>query len=98
MVSERHHIEYQFSGLEDENGSNIDYDHDESNDDDNDTDDGTATTDDGELSFDYGQNDPVVEVSTLACSMEVGLEFVLILIQGNSHVFEFYICSVYRSF
>ncbi|XP_022887677.1 uncharacterized protein At2g33490-like [Olea europaea var. sylvestris] len=74
LVSERHHIEYQFSGLEDENGSNIDYDHDESNDDDNDTDDGTATTDDGELSFDYGQNDPVVEVSTLACSMEENLE------------------------
>lgn len=71
LFAEQQHIDYQFSGLEDENRFDINFDSDESDDDDDDTDDGTAITDDGELSFDYGQNDPVVEVSTLAHSMEL---------------------------
>ncbi|KAL2484417.1 Uncharacterized protein Adt_29173 [Abeliophyllum distichum] len=72
LIAAQQHIDYQFSGLEDDDRGDIDDDNDESDDDDDgDTEDGTATNDDGELSFDYGQNGPVVEVSTLAHSMEL---------------------------
>lgn len=59
MVSEQQHIDYQFSGLEDDDG-------------DDEEDDGYDTNDDGELSFDYGQNDQEDNfVSTSQNLMEV---------------------------
>lgn len=63
-VTEQQHIDYQFSGLED-------YDDSEGEDDDDDDDSGDAQ-DDGELSFDYGQNDQAQDVvSTPGNSMEL---------------------------
>lgn len=59
MVTEQQHIDYQFSGLEDDDGDDGD-DDDESSD----------THGDGELSFDYGQNDQE-NVSSSRNSMEV---------------------------
>ncbi|KAJ0037544.1 hypothetical protein Pint_23783 [Pistacia integerrima] len=59
MVTEQQHIDYQFSGLEDDDGDDGD-DDDESSD----------THGDGELSFDYGQNDQE-NVSTSRNSMEL---------------------------
>ncbi|KAI9168662.1 hypothetical protein LWI28_000153 [Acer negundo] len=59
-VTEQQHIEYQFSGLEDDDVGDDDYDYD------------YDTHDDGELSFDYGQSDQEENiVSTSQNSMEV---------------------------
>ncbi|GAV71344.1 hypothetical protein CFOL_v3_14838 [Cephalotus follicularis] len=61
-ICEEQHIDYHFSGLEDE-GNDGDYDEYDEDDDD--------TEDDGELSFDYGQNDQERDVSTSQNSMEL---------------------------
>uniref|UniRef100_A0A6M2E9J0 BAR domain-containing protein n=1 Tax=Populus davidiana TaxID=266767 RepID=A0A6M2E9J0_9ROSI len=66
LVSEQQHIDYHFSGLDDDGRDDDDYD-----DDDEDYDD---AIDDGELSFDYGQNDQEQEVSKSIKSMELDLE------------------------
>ncbi|XP_068665839.1 uncharacterized protein At2g33490-like [Aristolochia californica] len=61
LVAEQQHIDYQFSGLEDDEPDDGDYD--EGDD---------ANDDDGELSFDYGQNDYGQEVvSTSRNSMDL---------------------------
>lgn len=57
-VTEQQHIDYHFSGLEDDDG-------DEADDGDNDE------NDDRELSLEYGQNERERDVSTLQNSMEV---------------------------
>lgn len=58
-LTEQQHIDYRFSGLEDDN---MDDGHQDSvDDDDDDYDEG----DDGELSFDYAQNDHDQAISTL---------------------------------
>ncbi|GFY88097.1 hydroxyproline-rich glycoprotein family protein [Actinidia rufa] len=63
LVTEKQHIDYQFSGIEDDDGDN-----DDSYDDDSDDDEGSYS----ELSFDYGQNDQVKNVvSTPRGSMEL---------------------------
>ncbi|XP_077212174.1 uncharacterized protein At2g33490-like isoform X2 [Tasmannia lanceolata] len=51
LVTEQQHIDYQFSGLDDDD------DVDDGDYDDGDYDDGYDANDNGELSFDYGQND-----------------------------------------
>lgn len=62
-ITEQQHIDYHFSGLEDDDGDNGDDDDnyentdDDNDSDDDDEDDGYGTHDDGELSLDYGQND-----------------------------------------
>ena len=65
MVSEQQHIDYHFSGLDDDGRDDDDCDDDEDYDD---------AIDDGELSFDYGQNDQEQEVSKSIKSMEVRLQ------------------------
>ncbi|KAG6736959.1 hypothetical protein POTOM_060093 [Populus tomentosa] len=60
LVTEQQHIDYHFSGLDDDGTDDAD-------DDDGDYDD---ANDDGELSFDYGQNDQEQEVSISKKSME----------------------------
>ncbi|KAJ6945691.1 hypothetical protein NC651_000681 [Populus alba x Populus x berolinensis] len=60
LVTEQQHIDYHFSGLDDDGRDDVD-------DDDGDYDD---ANDDGELSFDYGQNDQEQEVSISKKSME----------------------------
>ncbi|KAJ6961878.1 hypothetical protein NC652_000746 [Populus alba x Populus x berolinensis] len=60
LVTEQQHIDYHFSGLDDDGRDDFD-------DDDGDYDD---ANDDGELSFDYGQNDQEQEVSISKKSME----------------------------
>lgn len=60
-VTERQHIDYQFSGLEDDDGEDG-YDDDGQ---------GYDGNDDGELSFDYGQNDHRLDVSASRNSMEL---------------------------
>lgn len=67
LVTEHQHIDYQFSGLNDGDEAGDDDDDDSNYDDDDDD------NDDGELSFDYGQNDPERDVSTPRKSMEVTL-------------------------
>lgn len=64
IVTDQQHIDYHFGGLEDD---------DRDDDDDDDDDESYDTNDDGELSFDYGQNDQEkdVSVSTSRNSMEV---------------------------
>ncbi|XP_057754809.1 uncharacterized protein At2g33490 [Arachis stenosperma] len=62
-VTERQHIDYQFSGLEEENGYEEDGDYDDDNENDE--------NDDGELSFDYGQNEQEQDFSTSQNSMEL---------------------------
>lgn len=58
-VAEQQHIDYRFSGLDDETDINDDdYSH-------------YDGSDDGELSFDYGQNDPYQDVFTNNNSMKV---------------------------
>ncbi|XP_059656597.1 uncharacterized protein At2g33490 isoform X2 [Cornus florida] len=58
LVTEQQHIDYQFSGLDDDGG-------DDDNDDDYDDDsDSYDDHDDGELSFDYGPNDLPHDIST----------------------------------
>ncbi|KAG9446283.1 hypothetical protein H6P81_012411 [Aristolochia fimbriata] len=60
LVAEEQHIDYQFSGLEDDEPDYGDYDE------------GDDANDDGELSFDYGQNDGGQEVvSTSRNSMDL---------------------------
>ncbi|KAF9622385.1 hypothetical protein IFM89_031188 [Coptis chinensis] len=59
LVAEQQHIDYHFSGLEDDDGEDV-YD-----------DDGYDANDDGELSFDYGQNDQLQDASTSRNSMEL---------------------------
>ncbi|KAF7123168.1 hypothetical protein RHSIM_Rhsim12G0020900 [Rhododendron simsii] len=68
LVTERQHIDYQFSGLEDN-----DSDNDDGSDEDDDEDDHDYyVKDDGELSFDYGKNDKGQNViATPRSSMEV---------------------------
>lgn len=68
LVTERQHIDYRFSGLEDN-----DSDNDDSSDNDDDEDDRDYNVkDDGELSFDYGKNDKGQNViATPRSSMEV---------------------------
>ena len=68
-ITEQQHIDYHFSGLEDDNRDNgDDDDYYENDDDDYDSDD----EDDGELSFDYGQNDQDQNIiPTSRHSMEV---------------------------
>ncbi|KAG6712414.1 hypothetical protein I3842_05G102000 [Carya illinoinensis] len=68
LVTEQQHIDYQFSGLNDEDEAGDDDDDSNYDDDDNDNDD---AYDDGELSFDYGQNDQECDVSTPRKSMEL---------------------------
>ena len=63
-VTEQQHIDYQFSGLEEEDG-------DEGEDGDDDDENEYDENDDGELSFDYGQNEQEQDVSTSRNSMEV---------------------------
>lgn len=63
LVTEHQHIDYQFSGLEDDDAEE------------GDDDDGDDANDDGELSFDYGQNDHGQDVvSTSRNSMEVKIK------------------------
>ncbi|XP_022991417.1 uncharacterized protein At2g33490-like isoform X1 [Cucurbita maxima] len=61
-LTEQQHIDYRFSGLEDDN---VDDGHNDGIDDD---DDGYDEGDDGELSFDYAQNDRDQAISTLRSS------------------------------
>ncbi|KAG5227992.1 Hydroxyproline-rich glycoprotein family protein [Salix suchowensis] len=60
LITEQQHIDYHFSGLDDDGRDDV-------VDDDEDYDD---ANDDGELSFDYGQNDQDQEISTPKKSME----------------------------
>jgi len=62
-VTEQQHIDYQFSGLEEEDGYEGDYGDDDGG--------GYDDNDDGELSFDYGQTEQDQDVSTSRNSMEV---------------------------
>ncbi|GMI74869.1 hypothetical protein like AT2G33490 [Hibiscus trionum] len=76
-ITEQQHIDYRFSGLEDDDGDNGDYNEFYENDDtDYDSDD---DEDDGELSFDYGQNDQdqnMIPASRHSMELdEVGLTF-----------------------
>ena len=59
LVTEQQHIDYHFSGLDDDGRDDGDYD---------------DANDDGELSFDYGQNDQEQEVSISKKSMEVRVQ------------------------
>lgn len=65
-MTELHHIDYHFRGLEEDDGVNAGNDNENSSEDDSDV--GSESLDDGELSFDYGQND---QVYTSTHSMEV---------------------------
>ncbi|KAF3432336.1 hypothetical protein FNV43_RR27076 [Rhamnella rubrinervis] len=67
MVTEQQHIDYHFGGLEDDDRD------DEDDNSDDDEDDSYDVNDDGELSFDYGQNDQErdISVSTSRNSMEL---------------------------
>lgn len=65
LVTEQQHIDYHFTGLEDDDRDDVDGDNDED-------DDPYDAPDDGELSFDRGQNDQERDVvSTEQNSMEV---------------------------
>ncbi|KAL3347620.1 hypothetical protein AABB24_021341 [Solanum stoloniferum] len=66
LVTDLHHIDYHFRGLEEDDGVNADNEDENSSVDD--SDDGSESLDDGELSFDYGQND---QVYTSTHSMEL---------------------------
>ena len=61
LVSEQQHIEYQFSGLEDNHGEDAGDDGDNDN----------YANEDGELSFDYRPNKHAPDVLTSRNSMEV---------------------------
>ncbi|XP_052484511.1 uncharacterized protein At2g33490 isoform X1 [Gossypium raimondii] len=78
-VTEQQHIDYRFSGLEDDDGDNGDDNENYENDDDDYYSDGYVDEDDGELSFDYGLDDQDQNmVPTSRHSMEldqVGLTF-----------------------
>lgn len=62
-VTEQQHIDYHFSGLEEEDGDEGDYVDED--------DEGYDENDDGELSFDYGPNEQERDVSTSRNSMEL---------------------------
>lgn len=66
LVAEEQHIDYQFSGLEDDDGDDEDDDYD-----DDDAEGGSESQDDSELSFDYGQNNQGQEVDASRSSMEL---------------------------
>ncbi|KAK4783830.1 hypothetical protein SAY86_018198 [Trapa natans] len=74
-VAEKHHIDYKFNGLEDDDSHEIEDGYDDAEDDDEDDDhyDGSYVgRDDGELSFDYARNGHVqVNKSTLRHPMEL---------------------------
>lgn len=65
LVTDLHHIDYHFRGVEEDDAGNEDEEDSSSEDD---SDDGSESLDDGELSFDYGQND---HVYTSTHSMEL---------------------------
>lgn len=69
LISEVQHIDYNFCELEDDDG-----DEDEDDNDSND-DDSYGDQDDGELSFDYVQNDREQDVSTSRNSMDVSFQY-----------------------
>ncbi|KAG8365828.1 hypothetical protein BUALT_Bualt17G0012500 [Buddleja alternifolia] len=77
LVAVKQHIDYQFSGLKDDEHKICDDDDDDDDDDesdsgrDDDTEDDSESRDNGELSFDYGKNGPSQEVSTSKNSMEL---------------------------
>ncbi|KAL2323795.1 hypothetical protein Fmac_022853 [Flemingia macrophylla] len=73
-VTEQHHIDYHFIGIEGEN---------ENEDDDND-DDSVDENDDGELSFDYAQNEHEQDVSS---TFENSMEENLVRLRRNSFSF-----------
>lgn len=68
VVAEEQHIDYQFSGLEDDYGND---DYDEYDDDDAEV--GSESQDDSELSFDHGHNNQGHDVSATRTSMEVSI-------------------------
>ncbi|KAK2993596.1 hypothetical protein RJ640_030903 [Escallonia rubra] len=72
LITQQQHIDYGFSGLVDDqtDGDNGDVDDDES-DSDSDDNDSSEARDDGELSFDYGQNDRGQDGATSKNSMEL---------------------------
>ncbi|KAL5096141.1 hypothetical protein RYX36_000468 [Vicia faba] len=74
-VTEQQHIDYHFSGLEEEDG--------DEGDDEEDDDNGYDENDDGELSFDYGHNEQEQDVSTSQNSMELD-QVELTLPRGSS--------------
>lgn len=78
LVTEQQHIDYHFSGLEDDDRDDSDDD-----DDDNDEDDTDDMHDDGELSFDYGQNGQEQDVCTSRNSMEVRVQCVLLFLKRS---------------
>ncbi|KAH6809855.1 hypothetical protein C2S51_027638 [Perilla frutescens var. frutescens] len=81
LLAEQLHIDYHFSGLQDDGQEFFDDDDDDSDDDESDEDDDTeggSETHDGELSFDYGQNDLQKEVPPSENSMEE-------ILQGPRH-------------
>lgn len=88
LVAEQQHIDYQFSGLKDDE-LEIYGDDETDSDEDDDTEDDSETNDDGELSFEHGQNGPTQEASTLKHPMEV--TYFLLLTQGYSYEMEFLI-------
>lgn len=67
VVAEEQHIDYQFSGLEDDD-ENDDYDE---YDDDDDDEVGSESQDDSELIFDHGHDYQGQDVSAARTSMEV---------------------------
>ncbi|CAL5190958.1 unnamed protein product [Lathyrus oleraceus] len=74
-VTEQQHIDYNFSGLEEEDGDEGDDEEDDNN--------GYDENDDGELSFDYGHNEQEQDVSTSQNSMELD-QVELTLPRGSS--------------
>ncbi|KAK8310753.1 hypothetical protein V6Z12_D02G206200 [Gossypium hirsutum] len=87
-VTEQQHIDYRFSGLEDDDGDNGDDNENYENDDDDYYSDDYDDEDDGELSFDYGLDDQDQNmVPTSRHSMEldqVGLTFPQVAMLGAS--------------
>lgn len=68
LVTKQQHIDYEFKWLDDEGDGDND-------------DDDSDVNDDGELSFDYGQHDHDQDVSTSRNSMEVLLQFNILLLK-----------------
>ena len=83
LVTEQQHIDYKFSGLEDDDDGSGDGEDEDNGDSD------YNVQDDGELSFDYGQNDGGQHVSTRA--MEVRVQCVLILMEKDQNIF--FVCT-----
>ncbi|XP_065852380.1 uncharacterized protein At2g33490 [Euphorbia lathyris] len=75
LVTEQQHIDYHFSELEYGDGDYSDDEEEEDDDDDDDDDDEdfSDALDDGELSFDYKQNDRDQDVATSRNSMELDI-------------------------